>query len=182
MIAVTSSSCPAAVMRNPRKNSLAGIVRSPLRERTVTVASSAERTTGSSAAGSAWATLPPAVPRLRIAGCPMYGSASASSGDAWATAGSCSSSANVVSAPMRRPPLVDTPRSSAIGVMSTRVTGRASRRFISATRLWPPASAFASPSPAARRSSASSTDSARRYSKLGGFTPTRSARRRSRAA
>ena len=51
------------------------------------VASSATATAGSSAAGSAWAMLPPIVPRFRFCRWPIHGSASLNSGHAALTSG-----------------------------------------------------------------------------------------------
>ena len=87
------------------KKSAAAIVRVPrCAERTWKRASSAVRATGSSAAGSAWATDPPTVPRLRIAGWATWRTAWMSSGHPRATTRERSSVACRVSAPMRSAP------------------------------------------------------------------------------
>ena len=65
-------------------------------------ASSASAAAGSSAAGSAWARLPPIVPRLRIGVCATSPTASATRGAAIATSGERSSSASRVMAPTTR--------------------------------------------------------------------------------
>src|SRR4051794_19377990 len=54
--------------------------------------------------------------------------------------------------------------------MSTRRPGRASRKFSSGTRLWPPASTFTSSTWRSSSASVSSTDVGASYSKIGGFT------------
>ncbi len=74
------SSSSIAVVKWPWKKSAAAITRSPRVLRTSTSPSSAATTQGISADASAWATVPPTVPRVRMAAWPMYGSASASSG------------------------------------------------------------------------------------------------------
>ncbi|MEA2407641.1 MAG: hypothetical protein QOE69_1760 [Thermoleophilaceae bacterium] len=61
-------------------------------------------TSGSSAAGSAWAMEPPTVPRLRIAAWAMWPTASASSGQLAAIEPSCSTVRCVVSAPILSAP------------------------------------------------------------------------------
>ena len=65
-ISVRSSSGSSAVVKWVMKKSAAAMVRAPL-ERDLELPVEATKTTGSSAAGSAWATLPPIVPRLRMA-------------------------------------------------------------------------------------------------------------------
>ena len=70
-IDVSNSSASSAVDQTPVKNSLAGTVRDPVVDASSNVASSATATAGYSAAGSAWASEPPIVPRLRIWKWPM---------------------------------------------------------------------------------------------------------------
>ena len=64
----STSSSPGsiAVVKKPRKKSAAGISRSPSGPATTTVASSRTASMHHSAEGSAWATEPPNVPRVRI--------------------------------------------------------------------------------------------------------------------
>ncbi len=77
-MSIASSSSPGsiAVISGAMKKSPAGSVRDPCCERSVRVASSATAAAGSSAAGSAWAMLPPIVPRVRMARCATCPSAS----------------------------------------------------------------------------------------------------------
>src|SRR5258708_5003351 len=75
--------------------------RSPFFPATTKVAPRTSAQAGSSAAGSASAQLPPKVPRLRIAGCPICGIAEATSGRCLATSAARSRSTWRVSAPMR---------------------------------------------------------------------------------
>ena len=63
------------------------MTRSPLAPRATTSPSSAVRTAGYSADGSAWAIEPPMVPRVRIGRCPTHRVASLSSGNRCATTG-----------------------------------------------------------------------------------------------
>ena len=79
-IAVSTSRGPSAVSNRPLKKSSALTVRLPCGPAISTSPPSASRQAGSSAAGSAKAIEPPMVPRLRIAGWPIWGSASAISG------------------------------------------------------------------------------------------------------
>ena len=61
-ISVSTSSGPSAVVKRSLKKSSTLIVRAPFGPTAFTSAPSASRTAGQSAAGSAWATLPPMVP------------------------------------------------------------------------------------------------------------------------
>ena len=114
--------------------------------RTRTRASSAVNATGSSAAGSAWATEPPTVPRLRIWACatklkrlgqqrPVVGhqrrAPRASTG--------ASSPRSAACRPARR-----IPASAPMRLRSIRCSGWARRKLSSGTRLWPPASTLPS--------------------------------------
>jgi hypothetical protein len=74
------SSSPSEVMRAPANSSSAETDRLRPGPETVTTAPVPTATTGSSADGSAWAMLPPAVPLDRIAVWPIHRAASASSG------------------------------------------------------------------------------------------------------
>ena len=111
-------------------------------------------------AGSACATLPPIVPRLRTWRSPIpraHSAIAASAGRSKLAAPS--SSSQVVSGPMwSSPSRSSTPRSSS-REMSTTSDGRAMRSFITGMSDWPPAIAFASGS--ARSSSAWSRSVAR---------------------
>src|SRR5579883_444702 len=69
-ISVMISSGLSSVTIACRKNDRTGISRTPRRLAIVNVASSAVSANGSSAEGSACATLPPTVPRLRVCRCP----------------------------------------------------------------------------------------------------------------
>ena len=60
------SSAASAVISAPRKKSVALITRAPDVPRTEISVSQVTAMPGISAAGSAWARLPPTVPRLRI--------------------------------------------------------------------------------------------------------------------
>ncbi len=129
---------------------------------------------GSSAAGSAWARLPPTVPRARVCRWPMTGAASARSGAAAAMRASRSSACWRTSAPRRRAdPSRCTAASPETRFRSTTTAGRTRRMFIIGTRLCPPARSLASPPWRARRSSASSSRRGARYSKGAGRTYTR---------
>ena len=113
-------------------------------ERRTTSPSRARRHAGRSEAGSQCAIDPPTVPRLRTWTSPM----------SWhrvrkhAVAGVPATPAarRTSSAPRSRadhPRARLTPLSSASRPMSTSVSGRASRSFMSGSRLWPPASTLA---------------------------------------
>src|SRR5262249_6557109 len=78
--AVTISSSRSAVIQMPRQNRAAGISRAPSGPAACRTASRARRQAGSAAAGSARATLPPRVPRARMARWPTWGMACAMSG------------------------------------------------------------------------------------------------------
>ena len=109
-ISTSSSSGSSAVISGPRKSSPASSVRAPPAERTWKRASSAASATGSSAAGSACATEPPTVPRVRICGWATSRTAWRSSGQRAATSRERSSAAWRVSAPIR-----SGPRGGAVG-------------------------------------------------------------------
>jgi hypothetical protein len=88
---------------------------------------------------------PPIVPRLRIASCPISGSAAASSGTPRETASDSSAAYSRVIAPTdTQPSATDTPDNSARPLMSITTAGRASLMASSGIRLWPPASTLAS--------------------------------------
>ena len=135
-MAVKMSCSPSAVSIMPSKKSAAGMLRSPPSAVTAIVASSARNTVGRSEAGSACATLPPMVPRLRTAGSPISPAASASAGHRSASSDEAASSAWVVSAPIRtRPSATLMPFSSSSRPMSMSAAGVASRSFRSGIRL-----------------------------------------------
>src|ERR1043165_7096766 len=79
-ISVIQEPAVIAVIIGPRKNSLAAIERDPAEFRRTLIPFSVARTSGISAPGSALATEPPIVPRLRVAACPTHGSALARRG------------------------------------------------------------------------------------------------------
>ena len=97
---VTSSSAASVVVKNESKNASAAILRDPPADCASICASSATATSGISALGSACASEPQIVPRLRVWRCPTCGSASAKSGIACGMRGSRSASAWRTSAPM----------------------------------------------------------------------------------
>ena len=161
------------VARYPSNHSAAGMTRSPDWLRTTNSASRARATAGSSAAGSACARLPPIVPRLRIASCPISGNAAASSGTASATVSDSSATYSRVIAPtVTRPSVTDTPDSSPRPLMSMSTAGRASRSAISGIRLCPPARTLASSWCSASRPTASARVAGASYSKSGSFIGT----------
>ncbi len=138
------------------------MVRVPRTEAASTDPPSSASTTGISAAASAWMIEPTVVPRLRMVACATCESAIASSGWESAAAAWARTSAWRASAPTRTPSsLTVTWSRSGTALMSTSAAGAASRIESSGTRLWPPASTFASGSPA-RVSSASARDPGRR--------------------
>ena len=98
------SSSSSAVDQVPVKNSAAGIVRRPRTDTASNSASRASATAGSSDAGSAWASDPPIVPRLRIWKWPISGTARARRGTSRATSASRSTVACVVDAPIHTAP------------------------------------------------------------------------------
>src|SRR5579862_6902922 len=168
--AVRSSSGASDVVRNPWKRSAAGTVRTPRALLASTSPSRASSTEGSSAAGSAWAMLPPIVPRLRMALWPIRPRARTRSGLADATCSERSATRWRTRLPTARPsPLASDVRAST-PLMSTRWAGRARRRASSGTRLCPPARTLASSPCSPSRATASSTDATAWYSKGGGFT------------
>ena len=87
------------VVSGMSNSSLGFAIRDPRTLTSSTSASSAVTTAGSSAAGSAWAMLPPTVPRFRIATWPIRGAASARRGQAVRIRSSCSRIRCLTSAP-----------------------------------------------------------------------------------
>src|SRR5213593_1418053 len=100
-ISVGSSAVARYETKNCCGESTRGVVVPRPWRATMKMASSAAATAGSSAAGSAWARLPPMVPRFRICGCPTHRRASARSGTWAVTTGDRSAVRWRVSAPMR---------------------------------------------------------------------------------
>ena len=144
----------------------ASIQRSPRTDCARSRPPSASTIAGISEAGSACARLPPIVPRLRICGCAMCGSASAMSGRSAASsdrARGCDSASARRCADGRRH-CVDTGKLLS-GLMSISTAGCASRKFIAGTRLWPPARNRASSPCSALSESACSSDGRRRSGK-----------------
>ena len=134
-------------------------------------APSATATAGYSDAGSACASEPPTVPRLRIWKCPMSGVARASNGAAAATVGSCSMTrcrvpARTTSVPFSRV----TPVSASTRFTSTRCSKRVNRSASIGTRLCPPASTLASSPCSASSPHTSSIVSGAWYENGAGFT------------
>ena len=104
------------------------------------------RTAGYSAEGSAWASEPPMVPRVRIGRWPTHRVASRRSGSFRATTGENSIVRWRVIAPsLTWPSCSLTYASDAMRFRSTSAAGRLSRKFKSGMRLWPPARTLASP-------------------------------------
>ena len=130
----SSSSGAIAVRPRSTKNSRHPRVRSPRTECSSNSAPSATRAAGSSEFGSAFTTLPPTVPRLRICGCATHRTASCSSGQRAANSAECSSSACRVMAPIRRPRQVSCrPARPVTRLMSTIRRGVTERMFNSGT-------------------------------------------------
>ena len=166
----SSSSSSSAVDHTPVKNADAGTDLAPLAETRSNVASRATATAGYSAAGSAWTSEPPMVPRLRIWKWPMYGVTAASRGTSAATVGSNSTTASRVPALTTSDPLSRSmPRSSATRPMSTKCPKRAKRKLSIGTRLCPPARILASSPSSASVASTSSRSSGAWYSNGAGF-------------
>ena len=138
---VTSSSGARAVVNSATKNCCQPRTREPRFERSWNRASRAANAAGSSAAGSACATDPPTVPRLRICAWPTQPIASCRSGhDSAITFERSTSECRVMAPTTSVPPSRLMPDSSFTPLMSISRPGRASRKFMSGTRLWPPAS------------------------------------------
>ena len=138
------------------------MVRRPADDSTSSEPPSSFRTTGISAAASAWTIEPTVVPRLRIVACATWESAIASSGCVRRASTEASTSACRARAPTRTPsPVTVTSARPGSPLMSMSSDGAASLIDSNGTRLWPPAStlAFASPASAA---SASASDCGRR--------------------
>jgi hypothetical protein len=120
------------------------MLRDPEPLRTVTEPPTASSAAGMSACGSAWASEPPIVPRLRTAGEPMPAAA-------WATARAPRSTSGgggdgAVARHRADHDLVAScrmPVSSSMPARSTSASGEASRSRIIGTSDWPPAIGFA---------------------------------------
>src|SRR5262245_35831932 len=97
------SPAPSAVLRGPTKKRSAGTVRRLPARASASSASRATITAGSSEAGSAWARLPPMVPRWRMGRWPMNRHASARMGARACTSREVSTACWRASAPMARP-------------------------------------------------------------------------------
>ena len=146
----------------PWKNSLAGRVRRFLALRSTTSPPSASSTSGISALGSAWATEPHTVPRLRTWKCEMKGKACASSGTSRARVARHSTLACVAAAPTASMlPSQRTKFRSSVREMSISTLGCASRMLSTAISDWPPARIRASGPSALSCCTASSAVSAR---------------------
>ena len=115
-----------------------------------------ERQAPTSPAGSAWTSAPPTVPRWRICRSATSLMALASSAACWRTASLASTSAYVVIAPMTTWSLVaDAAQLVEIRPRSTTFSGALRRMRRMGSRLWPPASTFASSPASASTPSAS---------------------------
>ena len=156
-ISVSKCSGSSEVINGPMANSLAAMVCVPPLPATTNSAFSAVQIAGSSAAGSAWARLPPMVPRLRIWKCPMWEMAAVIIGKAPRMMSERCRSRCLARAPtVIVPAEAEIPERPSILLMSTTTAGRTSRRFIIGIRLCPPASTLASGPCCARSSMASS--------------------------
>jgi hypothetical protein len=144
-ISTSISSGSSAVPKRPVKKSSAATLRTPPGPRRWRRAPSASITAGSSAAGSAWAMLPPMVPRLRICACATDGSVSAMRGARSASSALLSAARCRTIAPIRTPPSASAMASRpGMRLRSMSTAGAASRKFIAGTRLCPPARSLAS--------------------------------------
>src|SRR5256712_1708692 len=163
---VRSSPGSSAVLRGPTISSSTFIVRSPRGPATTTEASRATSTAGQSAEGSACARLPPMVPRFRTCASPICPAASAAIGSFARISSDEARAACVVSAPIKSAPCASrTPVRPSTFRRSTRCAGCARRSFINGTRLWLPASTFASSPYWPRGARASETVAGAWYSK-----------------
>src|SRR5215211_1953706 len=133
----TTSSGSSVVVRYDTSRSPAATSRAPAGPRAVTSAPSATATQGSSAAGSAWARLPPMVPRVRVRTLPTRAAASARIGQRRRTTSDSSMAWCRVSAGRRRYPPWSSIGPAPTGLMSTSHAGRANLRLSIGTRLWP---------------------------------------------
>jgi hypothetical protein len=134
--ATASSSGWSALVKGPVKKSSASITRSPRVLRATTWPSRASSAVGSSADGSANATLPTAVPRCRTDGWATCPTASANSGAPSRTCGDVSQACWRATAPIRSTPSsVSMADSASIRLMSITTDGVARRVFINRTRL-----------------------------------------------
>ena len=166
---VTISSGSSAVVNVPCRNSSIGTVRVPDELATTTSAPRASITDPQSPAGSACASDPASVPRLRTTGSEISGAAAAITGYRDFRRSDAASWLLRASAPTRRWPSASSMWSRpGIRLMSTISAGVANRSFISGIRLWPPARTFASSPCSASSESASSSDAGAAYSKLAG--------------
>ena len=138
--AVRTSPSPRVVANGPRMKEGSGSARAPAGPSIQTSAPSAASTTGQSAAGSAWARLPPMVPRLRIARYAMFRAARRSHPGLGSGTSPSSISPWVMAAPQTTSSEVSIyRRRSAHSRMSMRRTGRARRRLSIGPRDCPPA-------------------------------------------
>src|SRR5271166_762209 len=160
----------SAVVIGPVKNCAAGSSAEATPSRQTMVAPRVTATSAISAAGSALASDPPSVPRLRIGAWPTNGMTLASSGMCVRTSPSRSSTHCRVVAPIATAsPSLRTKASSPMRAMSISRFGRASRIAISGTSVWPPAMRRASSPPAESIAQASSRFAGREYSNAAGF-------------
>ena len=132
------------VVNGPWKSSSIGIVRSPPGPRATTSARVASMTEPQSPCGSACASEPATVPRLRTIGSEITGAASPRAPYRPFSSSDRSAVLCRTRAPIRKPPSSVNPSSPSILLMSTSARGRAMRSFITGMRLMPPASTFPS--------------------------------------
>ena len=157
------------MVKKSMKKSSTATVRFPDDDTETNAAFSAVRITGKSAAGSAWAILPPMVPRLRTCRSPIVSAASAKPGRCRRADSDDTMSAWTVRAPITRVfPSTFMLRRSGTCPRSIRVRGVASRSFMAGIRLCPPASSLASSPCLFKSSMASSTERTATYLKLFG--------------
>ncbi len=120
--------------------------------------------------GSAWASEPATVPRLRTSGSEICRAASPSSRRRPRRSSERSQVLWRTRAPIRRaPPSSARVSSPSIRLMSTSAPGAANRSFSSGIRLWPPASTFPSSPSRSSVDNASSSVAGAKYWNLGGY-------------
>ena len=156
------SSTPQSVDMMPIKKLSAATRRDPRRDRSSISPLSVMRTSGSSALGSACATEPQTVPRLRVCACPTHGSAAARSGWLETRFAYCSTWRCLTVAPTRIVPSAPSMRSRpGSRIISMTTLGRAMRMLSMGISVCPPARTRASVPSLASTSRTSSRLSAR---------------------
>ena len=152
------------------KNSRAATRRVPRLETSSTAPPRVASASGISELGSACATDPPSVPRLRVWKCPTCGSASASNGTDCIKAALRIAAACLSVAPVRiSAPCATTPSMPGTRFTSISAAGRTRRMFSIGPSDMPPASTLASGPNSSSNATASATLSGRQYSNATGF-------------